>query len=68
MPTAAAPENAMTVRRKVRVAEGLINRMVTSNGLQVACLTYKLRLRLSVPQSSKTIEATVRIGIHNRLL
>ena len=67
MPTAAAPEKAIAVNRKLRVVGGLnyINAMLVYINF---VLTHKFMAKLSVPQSSLTIENMARIGILRRLL
>ena len=68
MPTAAAPEKAIAINKKFRVAGGLDICQCHPEPLSEPIYTYKLRCKFSVPQSSAMMEKTARTGILSKLL
>jgi hypothetical protein len=67
IPTAAAPENAMADRRRLRVSGGLRANQSGSSIATRGAKTYKLRVRFCELQSSTRTEKTARTGIDRRL-
>lgn len=68
MKTAAAPEKAMANNKNPRDSAGLKDGKVRLGLRRLRNRAYKFKFRFSDPQSSKRTEATIKIGMHSKLL